>query len=101
MSTQLQVDKLTEEPSTFIQMEIEFMDLVYYYNEADSETDQTKVKNELDLLVGKIAQKFDNTVYVIRNLDSQAEYFKKLANSILEKARVAYPCWQFSHSIRI
>ena len=89
MSTNLKLAQTPENTSTLIKMAIEFMDLIYYYNEAESEVEQAAVEKELNQLLHSAGRKFDNAVYVIRQLQSQADYFKELANSMTSKSKTA------------
>ena len=89
MHTQLRAIQNTKDTSTLLEMAIRFIDLTQYYNEAESEVEQETIEDELEILLGKIARKFDSAVFALRNLEAQEQSFKDLANSIMNKGRAA------------
>ena len=89
MHTQIRLEEPIKETRTLIQMAIDFLDLVQCYNESESEIEQEAIEKELKKLLVDTSVKFDNAVYVLRQLESQVEYFKKLTNSLTKKAKVA------------
>jgi len=64
------------------------MELSFAAEWAVDEEEAASYEKQIDNLIERMMEKFDNTVYVLKNLKNQAEYFRKLSAEFQRKAQV-------------